>query len=58
MSEQPVPGDQQSAAEETGRDADGRRREALLRLGRTIAYAAPATLLALTMQANAVSADG
>lgn len=34
------------------------RRKALIRLGKTAAYAAPATLIALTMQAHATSGVG
>lgn len=37
---------------------DGQRRKALIRLGRSVAYAAPATLIALTLQAHATSANG
>lgn len=43
---------------EFGSDIDPGRRAALVNALKTAAYVAPATLMALTMQAHAASTDG
>lgn len=54
----PMPDNEAVDSNESGSDIDPGRRAALVKSLKTAAYMAPATLMALTMQAHATSADG
>lgn len=54
----PVPDNEAVDNTESGSDIDPGRRAALVKSLKTAAYMAPATLMALTMQAHAASTDG